>query len=125
MSDYSWKQERIFFFGYSEGGAIVLDFIAHSKASYGGAVVIGSSWIEDTLRNPPELASSTPLLMLHGLADPVWPIALARETAAKYKAWTSAKVDLHVFNKGHGMIANAVRFFQKNPPDAVLNTFLG
>lgn len=48
--------------------------------------------------------------MLHGRADPVWSVDLARETAAKYKAGIHgrSKVDLQVFNKGHGMIANAV-----------------
>ena len=100
-----FASERVFWLGYSEGGALVLDLITRRR--YGGAVVVGSSWLESSPVETNAWMAETPLLMLHGLEDPVWPCWLAQKTMAQYREKSSAFAQLKTFpKKGHEMISS-------------------
>ncbi|GGO86854.1 phospholipase/carboxylesterase [Marinobacterium nitratireducens] len=77
--------ERIFLFGFSQGGAVAYHTALRYPSALGGVVAL-STYLASAARMPQELHPSNaglPMLVCHGSADDVVPITLGRRAIAE------------------------------------------
>jgi phospholipase/carboxylesterase len=87
--------ERTIIAGFSQGGAMTLDVGSQLPVA---ALLVLSGYLHDAVAAAP--GSTPPILMVHGLQDPVVPIEAARE-AKHALVEQGAAVDYHELVMGH------------------------
>jgi len=112
-SDTIWIPERIFFFGFSAGGCLVMEFcrmwMNAGRMPLGGAIcVAGGVSAKEKVPDekgqikPPRQYQTTDVLIFTGKNDATYPVEAARSAQQLYH---SSKVQIHVEKgKGHSML---------------------
>lgn len=78
-------QDRIFVFGFSQGGAVALHLLAHTDRQVAGVAAL-STYSPDLAEPVSEAAHpATPIAIHHGTQDPVVPVELGQRTFARLK----------------------------------------
>lgn len=102
--------EKTILGGFSQGGAMTLDVGMDLPVA---GMMILSGYSHGPIATP---SSPRPILLVHGIQDPVVPIAQARQNKAELTT-LSADVDYHEFDMGHEIslqVLNAASKFCKN-----------
>ncbi|MGD1855655.1 MAG: alpha/beta hydrolase [Leptolyngbyaceae cyanobacterium] len=102
--------EKTILGGFSQGGAMTLD--VGMELPVAGMMIL-SGYSHGPIATP---SSPCPILLVHGIQDPVVPIAQARQNKAELTA-LSANVDYHEFDMGHEIslqVLDAASKFCKN-----------
>lgn len=97
-----WSAKDLYLYGFSQGSLMSVDLVLNAPFTLGGAVGISGyvyffrGWQRRLKKN----ATSTPLLLTHGIFDDALPIEVSREQARQLK---KAQVDViwREFNKEH------------------------
>ena len=102
LEEQGWPAENIFFYGFSQGALISVDFATHFERPLAGVIAISgyyyffSKWKSQITK----AAFKTPLLITHGVFDEALPISETREHVKKLKA-AGLNVLWKEFNKDH------------------------
>ena len=92
--------------GFSQGGAMTLD--VGPRLPLAGLMIL-SGYLHDDLRE--SARPLPPILLVHGLQDPVVPIAAARQTRDRLTA-LGAQLDYHELNMGHDIPLTVLELMQ-------------
>ena len=95
--------DRIFFFGFSQGASLLLEFLARNATRYGGASALSGGLIGDRIytENYKGNFQGTPFFISAGDADRHLPVERINESAAVLKEM-GADTTLRLFpNQGH------------------------
>lgn len=85
--EHGIPSKRVVLAGFSQGGAITLQTALHLKQKLAGIMALSTYlFAPETIPNAADTANSnTPILMHHGLYDPVVPLTLAERSQAALK----------------------------------------
>jgi len=101
--------KRIVIAGFSQGGAITLQASCRLAEPLAGAMALSTYLpLHDSL--PKELTDAgkaTPILMCHGRADPVLPLAMGSGSRDGLRGW-GLSVDWHEYPMGHSVCAEEI-----------------
>jgi phospholipase/carboxylesterase len=87
LADLAIPSERLFVVGFSQGCLMALDLALKGSHAFAGVVGI-SGWVAGLDGYPADFGAAAPkqhVLMTHGTADPMLPIAAVREQAMALK----------------------------------------
>lgn len=102
------SRERIVLVGFSQGGAVVLHAGLGAPEPLGGIIGLSTYLPAAASLAAGYLALDIPVLLAHGSADPVIPLALAEQSARRLVA-LGVGVDWAVYPMGHEVSAAEVR----------------
>ncbi|TYZ51088.1 hypothetical protein PybrP1_009549 [[Pythium] brassicae (nom. inval.)] len=116
---YAWPYERVFVLGFSQGACVAFDMLLGSvpaSVRLGGVVLIAGGLVAGphaaTYAHREPDAAETPVLLVRGGRDDVYPAALSAQTDELFKRAFRKKASalvatVVVRNKRHEMIASA------------------
>lgn len=126
LNSHGITSENIYFFGFSQGACLTLEYITRNAKRYGGAVAIIGGLIGETINTGDYITDfeETPVFIGTSNPDPHVPLERVERTA-EILQYKNANVKLKVFeNSGHTIlqeeveIANEFIFRSENPlPD--------
>lgn len=101
--------KRIVIAGFSQGGAITLQASCRLGEPLAGAMALSTYLpLHDSLpKELTEAGRATPILMCHGKADPVLPLAMGSGSRDGLRSW-GLKVDWHDYPMGHSVCAEEI-----------------
>ena len=101
--------ERIVLAGFSQGGAIALQTALRFETALAGVMALSTLLpLEDSLATEARAANrQVPILMVHGTADPVIPVALARHSRAVLES-AGYVVEWHDYPMAHSVCAEEI-----------------
>jgi phospholipase/carboxylesterase len=100
-------RERIVLAGFSQGGAVVLHAGLTAREPIGGIVGL-STYLPAARLLDDGIAGGVPVMLAHGTADPVIPIALA-ERSARFLTDRGVGVDWSTYPMGHEVSLEEIR----------------
>jgi phospholipase/carboxylesterase len=102
-------RERVVLAGFSQGGAVVLQAGLGAGAPVGGIIGLSTYLPAPAMLEPPvEIAIDVPVMMAHGVADPVIPIELA-ERSVKFLTDHGVSVDWSTWPMAHEVRLDEIR----------------
>ncbi|MBX2863969.1 MAG: dienelactone hydrolase family protein [Leptolyngbyaceae cyanobacterium MAG.088] len=99
--------EKTVMAGFSQGGAMTLD--VGMDLPLAGMMILSGYMHSQSLNSP---VTPRPILLAHGIQDPVVPIAQARRTKSAFDDFSIA-VDYHEFTMGHEISLQVLEAAQK------------
>lgn len=101
--------KRIVIAGFSQGGAITLQASCRLAEPLAGAMALSTYLpLHDSLpKELTEAGRATPILMCHGKADPVLPLAMGSGSRDGLRSW-GLNVDWHDYPMGHSVCAEEI-----------------
>lgn len=114
-TEYGWKYERMFLFGFSQGACVayhVLMALAPPHTRLGGVILIAGGYVagphSTMYAQPPLSDAETPVLAICGASDSVYPAPLSKQTELlfkqRYRKSKTLFTKFGVRNKGHDMV---------------------
>jgi len=100
-------RERILLAGFSQGGAVVLHAGLKAHEPIGGIVGL-STYLPAARLLEDGIAAGVPVMLAHGTADPVIPIALAQRSA-RFLAERGVEIDWSTYPMGHEVSLEEIR----------------
>lgn len=100
----------IYFFGFSQGACLCLEYAIHNAKRYGGITAIIGGLIGENINTGDYISDfeGTPILLMTSHPDKYVPLDRVRKTVEILKR-KNAQVDLHVFeNGGHQILPEAL-----------------
>lgn len=99
-----WKSTDVFFFGFSQGCVVSVDFALHYIKSLGGVIGISGYvfFFPNWKKAVSKAAFQTPLLITHGFFDDVIPLEGVRHNVDELHA-ARLPIEFREFNKDHGI----------------------
>jgi phospholipase/carboxylesterase len=100
-------RSRIVIAGFSQGGAVVWEYLVARAAGLAGAIVLSSFHPAGVRGASPAPPDSPPIFAAHGFYDPTVPLALGERTQAAF-ARAGYGVDWHRYPMAHQVSAQEI-----------------
>eukprot|EP00002_Diphylleia_rotans_P009315 TRINITY_DN1942_c0_g2_i5.p1 TRINITY_DN1942_c0_g2~~TRINITY_DN1942_c0_g2_i5.p1 ORF type:complete len:359 (-),score=68.75 TRINITY_DN1942_c0_g2_i5:242-1318(-) len=105
-SNTPFKYNRIFLFGFSQGGSVALHVARTMTQRIAGVISVSGPYLDETLDLKLSHKYATPTLISHGLADDMVSISESRKKISQAKEFSADVINYKEYRKGHTLMSS-------------------